>query len=139
MAMIEQTADCAEITNAFAWLGEQNIDLMPATYQRFFQLCPQAEALMGHSDAPMRGRMLDQTYELLMDAELGGPESYFRWEIHNHLSAYGVTAAMYKIYFQALGDAFTAAMGDAWREPIASAWQRRLAHLLADVRDAQSA
>ena len=105
---------CAEITQAFELLAEQDVDLLEPFYRRFFQLCPEALILMGHSDEPMRGRMLEQTIELLMDSELQGPGNYFRWEIANHLSAYGVSAEMYAAYFQALGDELSEALGEAW-------------------------
>ena len=78
---------------------------MPQVYERFFQLRPDAEGLMQQADVSMRGRMLDQTFELLMDPDVLGPESYFRWEVTNHVSAYGVSADMYGPYFQAVGDA----------------------------------
>ena len=45
----------------------------------------------------MRARMLEQTYELLIDAELQGP-GYFRWKSGNHVSAYGVTEPMYLLF-----------------------------------------
>ena len=135
----DQYKRCAELLEAFSVLAEQSIDLMDATYKRFFQLCPEAEGLMGHSDAPMRGRMLEQTYELLMNAELDGPESYFRWEIANHLSAYGVSAQMYDTYFQALGEAMAQALGSRWDAQLANAWQARVENLLRDVHHAQNA
>ena len=126
---------CAEITQAFELLAQRDVDLLDPLYQRFFQLCPEAEMLMSHSDEPMRGRMLEQTIELLMDSELQGPASYFRWEIANHLSAYGVSAAMYTAYFQALGHVLQTELGDQWSETLRQGWQRRVADLLEDVAD----
>ena len=84
---------------------------MPQVYERFFQLRPDAEGLMQQADVSMRGRMLDQTFELLMDPDVLGPESYFRWEVTNHVSAYGVSADMYGPYFQAMGEVLAPAMG----------------------------
>ena len=72
------TRGCAEIYEAFELLAAKDIDLQQETYSRFFHLCPEAQGLMGHSDKPIRARMLEQTYELLMDAELQGPGNYFR-------------------------------------------------------------
>ena len=89
--------------------------------------------LEAEADANMRGRMLDQTFELLMDPELLGPESYFRWEVTNHVSAYSVSPDMYGPYFQAMGEALAPALGDAWTRQIASAWRVRVADLLQDL------
>ena len=45
---------------------------------------------MDHSDQYMKGRMLAQVFELLLDDEHLGEGSYLRWEVNNHLLAYGV-------------------------------------------------
>jgi hemoglobin-like flavoprotein len=131
--MTEAARGTAELTQAFEILAERDIDLSPQIYERFFQLRPDAEGLMQQADANMRGRMLDQTFELLMDPELLGPESYFRWEVTNHVSAYSVSPDMYGPYFQAMGEALAPALGDAWTRQIASAWQVRVADLLQDL------
>jgi hemoglobin-like flavoprotein len=131
-----QGRGCAEICEAFELLAAKDIDLQQETYLRFFQLCPEAQGLMGHSDEPMRGRMLEQTYELLMDAKLQGPESYFRWEIRNHVSAYGVSASMYGAFFQALEATIAQALGEAWKQQMAKAWQQRVEDLLHEIADA---
>ena len=94
---------------------------------------------MGHSDEPMRGRMLEQTIELLMDGELQGPGNYFRWEIANHLSAYGVSADMYTAYFQALGDELREALGEDWHASFEKGWDLRIADLLQEVADSRFA
>lgn len=93
---------------------------------------------MQQSDVNMRGRMLDQTFELLMDPDVLGPESYFRWEVTNHVSAYGVSADMYGPYFQAVGDALASVLGDLWTQQIASAWRVRVADLLRDLQRASA-
>ena len=131
-----QGRGCAEICEAFELLAAKDIDLQQETYRRFFQLCPEAQGLMGHSDKPMRGRMLEQTYELLMDAKLQGPDSYFRWEIRNHVSAYGVSASMYGAFFQALEATIAQALGEAWKQQMAKAWPQRVEDLLHEVADA---
>lgn len=128
---------CAEIIQVFELLAEQDVDLLVPFYRRFFLLCPEAEALMGHSDEPMRGRMLEQTIELLMDGELQGPGNYFRWEIANHLSAYGVSADMYTAYFQALGDELREALGEDWHASFEKGWDLRIADLLQEVADSR--
>ena len=123
----------AELTQAFEALAERDMDLSPQIYERFFQLRPDAEGLMQQADVSMRGRMLDQTFELLMDPDLLGPESYFRWEVRNHVSAYGVSADMYGPYFQAIGEVLAQALGAEWTQQFASAWRVRVADLLQDL------
>ena len=127
------TRGCTEIYEAFELLAARDIDLQQETYRRFFHLCPEAQGLMGHSDDPMRARMLKQTYELLIDAELQGPGNYFRWEIRNHVSAYGVTEPMYLLFFRALEQAIAKASGQAWTCRMATAWQHRVEDLMQEV------
>ena len=127
------TRGCTEIYEAFELLAAKDIDLQQETYRRFFHLCPEAQGLMGHSDDPMRARMLEQTYELLIDAELQGPGNYFRWEIRNHVSAYGVTEPMYLLFFRALEQAIAQALGQAWTCRMATAWQHRVEDLMQEV------
>lgn len=131
--MSDVAESCAELTRVFESLAAQNMDLLPEIYERFFQLCPQAESLISHSDDPMRGRMLEQTFHLLMDPPLQGPDGYFRWEIANHLSAYGVTLHMYTAYFQAIGEIMTDALDSEWTSAVDHAWQHRVEDLLGDV------
>ena len=80
-----------DITDSLNILADLDLDLTQAIYAEFYVRCPEAEALMGYSDLHMRGRMLEQTFGLLMDPLLQGEEQYFLWEIGNHLSAYGVS------------------------------------------------
>ena len=131
--MTQATKSRTEITNALHLLAAKEIDPLVPIYERFFGLCPEARGLMGHSDEPMRGRMLEQTFELLMDADLHGAESYFRWEITNHVSAYGVSATMYDAYFEAIGQVLAEALGEAWTASLNDAWRMQVADLLADV------
>ena len=131
--MTEVARGTAELTQAFEALAAQDLDLVPQIYERFFQLRPDAEGLMQQADVGMRGRMLDQTFELLMDPDVLGPESYFRWEVTNHVSAYGVSAEMYGPYFQAMGEVLAPALGDVWTKQIARAWRVRVADLLHDL------
>ena len=55
---------CAEICEAFELRAAKDIDLRQETYRRFFRLCPDAQGC-GHSDEPMRGRMLEQNLRAL--------------------------------------------------------------------------
>ena len=134
--MTKAARGTAELTQAFEALATQDLDLMPQVYQRFFELRPDAEGLMQQADSSMRGRMLDQTFELLMNPDVLGPESYFRWEVTNHVSAYGVSADMYRPYFQAMGEVLAPAMGHDWTEQVARAWRVRVADLLQDLERA---
>ena len=88
---------------------------------------------MGYSDLHMRGRMLEQTFGLLMDPLLQGEEQYFRWEIGNHLSAYSVSKHMYADFLEAMRDCVKEALQGQWQPRHTRAWQLRIQSLLDEL------
>ena len=113
-------------------------DITDVAYDRFFSQCGNAEPLMGHSDAGMKGRMLAQVIELLLTDEHLGDDGYLRWEVDNHLLAYGVEVDMYPAFLEAVRDVVKESLGRAWGTDQAKAWSVRIETLLADIY-AQSA
>ena len=122
-----------DITDSLNILADLDLDLTQAIYAEFYVRCPEAEALMGYSDLHMRGRMLEQTFGLLMDPLLQGEEQYFRWEIGNHLSAYGVSKHMYADFLEAMRDCVKEALQGQWQPRHISAWQLRIQSLLDEL------
>ncbi len=121
------------VTDTLMLCAEADIDVQPTVYEKFFEACPAARDLMGHSDEHMRGRMLEQVFELLMDPELQGAENYLEWEFNNHIDAYGVDADMYSHFFSALQQAIAGALGERWSAEFEAAWQTRIAGLINEV------
>ena len=113
--------------------AEQAGDITSAVYEHFFTHCPNAIPLMGHSDDGMKGRMLAQVFELLLTDEHLGDDGYLRWEVDNHVLAYGVEVDMYPGFLQAVADTVKSSLGDAWSVDHAQAWSTRVATLLADI------
>ena len=113
-------------------------DITDRVYERFFSQCGDAMPLMGHSDTGMKGRMLAQVFELLLTDEHLGDDGYLRWEVDNHVLAYGVEVGMYPAFFTALADTVKESLGDAWGEDQEQAWSSRIGKLLEDIY-AQSA
>ncbi len=107
--------------------AERAGDITATLYERFFAASAEADALMGHSDLQMQGRMLEQTIELFT----GGEElmEYFDWELDNHLIGYGVTADMYQAFFAAFTDVVRESCADAWTPEMARAWAAKSAEL----------
>ena len=115
-------------------VAEKEGDITDQVYERFFALCPAAYDLMGHSDEHMRGRMLEQVYELFFsDAHLGAG-NYLDWELDNHLVGYQVEGDMYIHFFTALKDTIQTAMADEWRPDVARAWTDRIEAIMQQVR-----
>ena len=108
-------------------------DITDQVYERFFAGCQAALPLMNHSDQYMKGRMLAQVFELLLDDDQIGEGGYLRWEVNNHLSAYGVDVSMYRSFLDALCDTVKQSLGSAWTTSQATAWAERIDWLLADI------
>ncbi len=124
------SADPAAIMPSLEACAANLGDIVPQVYARFFELHPAALELMGHSDEHMRGRMFEQTLELLMSDEHLGPEGYLNWELDNHLLSYQVHRDMYVAFFSAIRDVVQSGAGDAWTSADASAWQQRIDYIL---------
>ncbi len=126
------------LTRSLEQCAELDIDPTPEIYAHFFDICEGATDLMGHSDAHMRSRMVNQVFELLLDDALSGAGNYLRWEVDNHLSAYGVQVHMYPAFFEAVKHGVRNALGELWSDDCERAWDRRIDMLQADI-DAHTA
>lgn len=113
--------------------GERAGDISPAVYKTFFDATPEAYGLMAHSDEGMKGRMLAQTIELLLDEDAGSTNNYLRWEVTNHVSAYAVHLEMYPAFLSALRNTVADTLGDQWGEAEAKAWDARINSLLDEI------
>ena len=123
------------ILDSLEQLADQDVDLTDDVYERFFESCTAASALMRHTDQHMRGRMLGQALELLLTKDVS---EYLEWEIDNHQSAYAVEADMYKLFFLAIRDAVRQRLGSNWQASHSDEWDARITALIADIADTQS-
>ncbi len=112
-------------------------DLSEPVYDRFFAANANGHELMAHADEYMRGRMLQQVFELLMLDEAEA-EDYLAWEVDNHIASYGVHADMYGDFFEALRVSVKESLGDAWTTDFDAAWQARIEALLAKIAEAEA-
>ncbi len=112
-------------------------DLSQPVYDRFFAASASGRELMGHADEYMRGRMLQQVFELFM---LDGAEAddYLAWEVDNHIASYGVHADMYRDFFDALQVSVKESLGDAWTTDFDAAWSARIEDLLEKIAVAEA-
>mgnify|MGYP005738868779 CR=1 FL=1 len=61
------------ISDSFELYAEHHGDIMPRVYGRFFELNPEAAALMEYSDEYIRGRMFASMLELFLSDEHFSP------------------------------------------------------------------
>ncbi len=107
-------------------------DFYAAVFDRYFELCPESRELMQHTDDHMRGRMMEQVVLLLLDDNIESLETYFAFEIANHVS-YGAAEHMYGNLFSACQQVVQEGIGDAWNSAVERSWNNQLQRLLDSI------
>lgn len=114
--------------------AERDIDLTPMIYESFFSSCSDALPLMGHSDQYMRGRMVAQIFEVIMDDSHHGAGGYLRWEVEAHLNDYGVKEGMYNAFLLSIKNAVKETIEDQWKNEYELAWDTRIGQVLMEIK-----
>ncbi len=84
--MTDTADEIALISDSLECYAERHGDMAPRVYKRFFELNPEAAALMEYSDEYMRGRMFASMLELFLSDEHLEPGGYLTWELENHIN-----------------------------------------------------
>lgn len=114
------------VEQSFELAAERAGDITDAVYDAYFAACPAAGELLGHADAHMRGRMLEDVLGLIMTPADAIDPSYVAWEVENHVAGYSVHAEMYKPLFASLRDVVAESLASDFDAATAAAWQERL-------------
>lgn len=104
-------------------------DPAPGIYARLFAAHPELEALfLMDTDGGVRGSMLQQAFECLIDVAEGGRMAgvVLGAERVNHES-YGVPDNLFDAFFLAIRDSVKASLADDWTAETNAAWTRLLA------------
>ena len=131
--MTDTVNEIALISDSLECYAERHGDLAPRVYERFFELNPEAAALMEYSDEYMRGRMFASMVELFLSDEHLEPGGYLDWELENHIKAYSATTVMYESLFQSMRDVLDNDLGADWRPEWQQAWANRIEHIMIKV------
>ena len=131
--MTDTLDEIALISDSLECYAEHHGDMAPRVYKRFFELNPEAAALMEYSDEYMRGRMFASMIELFLSDEHLEPGGYLTWELDNHIKAYSATPAMYESLFQSMRDVLDNDLGADWRPDWQEAWVNRIDRIMVEV------
>ena len=131
--MTDTTDELALIPDSLALYAERHGDMAPRVHERFFELNPEAAALMECSDKYMRGRMFVSMLELFLSDEHLGQGGYLDWELENHTRAYSMTTAMYQSLFQGMRDVLAEDLGTDWGPEWQRAWANRMNRIMEQV------
>ena len=131
--MTDPASEITLISDSLELYAERYGDMAPRVYKRFFELNPDAAALMEYSDEYMRGRMFASMLELFLSDEHLEPGGYLDWELENHMKAYSATTAMYESLFQSMRDVLDNDLGAEWRSEWQRAWANRTDRIMEQV------
>ena len=134
--MTDTADELALISDSLELYAERHGDMAPRVYKRFFELNPEAAALMEYSDEYMRGRMFASMIELFLSDEHLEPGGYLTWELENHIKAYSATTAMYESFFQSILTVFETDLGADFRTDWKAAWLSRITQIMSQVSKA---
>ena len=133
--MTHTANEIALISDSLELYAERHGDMAPRVYERFFELNPEAGALMEYSDEHMRGRMFASLLELFLSDEHLGLSGYLNWELENHIKAYSATTAMYESLFQSMQDVLDKDLGAEWRSEWQQAWANWVERVMEQVTE----
>ncbi len=106
-------------------LSERAGDVSDLVYARLFVAFPELERLfVMDTDGGVRGSMLSQAFECLMDLAEGPgtlAETVIRSERVNH-DTYDVPAGMFEVFFDIIRDVTKEAAGSDWSPLMEAAW-----------------
>tara|TARA_B100000035_G_scaffold255996_1_gene225765 strand:+ start:257 stop:664 length:408 start_codon:yes stop_codon:yes gene_type:complete len=122
------------ISDSLELYAQRHGDMAPRVYECFFELNPEAAALMEYSDEYMRGRMFASMVELFLSDEHLEPGGYLDWELENHIKAYSATTAMYESLFQSMRDVLNNDLGADWQPDWQEAWSNRIDRIMEQVK-----
>ena len=134
--MTDTLDEIALISDSLECYAEHHGDMAPRVYKRFFELNPEAAALMEYSDEYMRGRMFASMIEVFLSDEHLEPGGYLTWELENHIRAYSATTAMYESLFQSILSVLETDLGADLRTDWKAAWLSRLTRIMSQVSKA---
>ena len=119
----------AVLSRCFEQLAESDTDIAEAVYKHFTSSMPDANQHIDYLDSRMKGRMLDQIYQLLLDEV---DDNYLEFETHMH-RGYGANTTLYQGLLTAVKDAVKDVLGATWTAKEEAAWDASIERIVGDI------
>lgn len=126
--------DTQTLSRCFEELANADTDIAPAVYARFTATMPEATQHIGYLDERMKGRMLDQVYQLLLGEV---DDSYLAFEAKMH-KGYGANIALYRGLLSAVRDTVKDALAASWSAEQDMAWDASINRIVGDLERLES-
>ena len=127
--------DLAQITRSLEQLSDTGVDMTPQVYQRFFTLCPEAEAMFASTEArSVQGKMINELVQTVLDQLEEKPYSQTVMEtmVDDH-DSWGVSLPMYEAFLQAFLEVLQETLVETMDDDMQAAWQRQFERILRQV------
>lgn len=121
--------DSQILSRCFEQLADTDTDIAPAVYARFTTAMPEALQHIGYLDERMKGRMLDQVYQLLLGET---DDNYLAFEAKMH-KGYGANTALYRGLLSAVRDTVKDALAASWSAQEDAAWDASINRIVGDI------
>ena len=110
-------------------------DITPLVYERMFREMPETEPLLHWIPSHVRGQMLAQSLEALLDfaGERNWALAMFECERTTH-ATYHVPPEMFLRFFSIIRDTFRELLADEWTSKMEGDWNETLSEIGAIVR-----
>ena len=107
-------------------VAEADVDISPEVYAAFSASWPESDMHLAILDERMRGRMLDQVYQLLLGET---NDDYVQFEARTHRE-YGASPALYRGLLTAVKSTVRDHMGADWAATQEAAWDRSIERIV---------
>ena len=122
-------SDTEVIHNCLARLAESDADITDAVYAKFTGAMPEAIQHVEYMDIRMKGRMLDQIFQLLLgDTD----EGYLKFETDMH-RGYGASLPFYHAMLSAVKESVKDRLGQSWSTRDQAAWDASIERIIEDI------
>ena len=129
--------DHALLRSHLQTIVDREAELTPLVYERFFALCPDAEALFGRYSEANKQRMIAETLIAVFQLLDHEPwlDSYLRDMGSRHQFSYETPTHMYAPFAQAFLEALGQVSGPGWSEGLARSWDVALGQVSATIME----
>lgn len=120
------SSDTEVLRQCMEAVAELDVDISPAVYAAFSASMPESDQHLEIMDERMRGRMLDQVYQLLLGET---DHEYVQFEARTHRE-YGANGGFYRGLLTAVKDCVRDVMGQDWVAAHEAAWGRSIERIV---------
>ena len=119
-------SDIEVVQQCLESVAEVEVDISPTVYAVFSANMPESDQHVSFMDDRMKGRMLDQVYQLLLGE---ADREYREFEARTH-RGYGANESLYRGLLTAVKETVRDTLGQDWKTEYEAAWDRSIENIV---------